>query len=127
MVRFLLAMSLAGMLLGCGSTERAAEPAASTSQAQPTVGAAPAQIAELTDETRVFECPKCGMMFTAAGNCSMGCGPLTETAVAYICPADDQAVSKAGRCERCPMNARVVKSAIAMAEPQAAPPAPTGN
>lgn len=127
MIRFLIVLGLAAFLAGCGTSERSSESPASSTQTQGAVDAAPALISELTDQTKVFECPKCGMMFTAAGNCSMGCGALVETDVAYICPADDKPVSKAGTCERCPMNARVVKTTVAMAEPQAEPPAATGN
>jgi hypothetical protein len=46
---------------------------------------------------------------------------LVETKVDYICPADNQAVEKAGKCPRCAANARVVKTAIAAAEPAASP------
>ncbi len=129
MTRFLIVLGLAAFLVGCASSDRPAESpaAAQTAQGEAKVDAAPALISELTDQTKVYECPKCGMMFDAAGTCSMGCAELVETDVAYICPADDKPVAKAGTCERCPMNARVVKTTVAMAEPQDAPPATTGN
>jgi len=105
-------------LAGCGAPQKSTEtatqtPAASAPAADAAVAAAPNQIAELTDQTLVYECPKCGMMFDAAGTCSMGCGELVATQVSYTCPKDNQAVAKAGQCPRCPMNARVDKTAMA--------------
>ena len=105
-------------LAGCGAPQKSTEtatqtPAASAPAADAAVAAAPNQIAELTDQTLVYECPKCGMMFDAAGNCSMGCGELVATQVSYSCPKDNQPVAQAGKCPRCPMNARVDKTAMA--------------
>jgi hypothetical protein len=109
-------------LAGCGAAQK---PAETTATGTPAVGtaapsgtdaaaaAAPNLIAELTDQTMVYECPKCGMMFDAAGTCSMGCAELVATQVSYTCPKDNQAVAKAGTCPRCPMNARVDKTAMA--------------
>ena len=110
-------------LAGCSTPQKSTETAAQTPAAPASpavepgtaaaVAAAPSQIAELTDQTMVYECPKCGMMFDAAGTCSMGCAELVATQVAYTCPKDNQAVAKAGQCPRCPMNARVDKTAMA--------------
>jgi len=110
-------------LAGCGapkqSTETASQPPATSATTAADAGtgaaaaAAPNQIAELTNQTLVYECPKCGMMFDAAGNCSMGCGELVATQVSYSCPKDNQPVAQAGKCPRCPMNARVDKTAMA--------------
>jgi len=110
-------------LAGCGapqsSTESATQtpaapaPSASGSGSDAAVAAAPNLIAELTDQTLVYECPKCGMVFDGAGTCSMGCAELVATQVSYTCPKDNQAVAKAGQCPRCPMNARVDKTAMA--------------
>ena len=107
-------------LAGCSAPQKSTETSAGTSAPSATqpgsdavVATAPNQIAELTDETLVYECPKCGMMFDVAGTCSMGCGELVATQVAYTCPKDNQAVAKAGQCPRCPMNARVEKTAMA--------------
>jgi hypothetical protein len=107
-------------LAGCSAPQKSAETAAETPAAPATqpgsdavVATAPNQLAELTDQTLVYECPKCGMMFDAAGTCSMGCGELVATQVSYTCPKDNQAVAKAGQCPRCPMNARVDKTAMA--------------
>lgn len=112
-------------LAGCGAAQKSADTTAVTPAAQTpaepgvaagadaAVAAAPNLIAELTDQTMVYECPKCGMMFDAAGTCSMGCAELVPTQVSYTCPKDNQAVAKAGTCPRCPMNARVEKTAMA--------------
>ena len=122
----LIALLAVLALAGCGSSNKSADTAAQTPAAPastPAAGtdaataAAPALIAELTDQTLVYECPKCGMMFDAAGNCSMGCGPLVATKVEYTCPKDNEAVASAGKCPRCPMNARVQKTALAEAAP----------
>jgi predicted RNA-binding Zn-ribbon protein involved in translation (DUF1610 family) len=85
------------------------------------VAAAPRMIEELTNQRLVYECPKCGMDFDAAGTCSMDGSELVATRVDYTCPQDGQAVAHAGRCPRCPMNARVEKTAMATA------PAPAKN
>ena len=104
-------------LAGCGTAQKPAETAATGTPAptgaEAQTAAAPNLIAELTDQTLVYECPKCGMMFDAAGTCSMGCAELVATQVSYTCPKDNQAVAKAGTCPRCPMNARVEKTAMA--------------
>ena len=110
-------------LAGCGAPQKSAETAAQTpatstapgadAGTDAAVAAAPNQLAELTDQTLVYECPKCGMMFDAAGTCSMGCAELVATQVSYTCPKDNQAVAKSGQCPRCPMNARVEKTAMA--------------
>jgi uncharacterized C2H2 Zn-finger protein len=125
----MIAMFAMLALAGCSGRQQAADTAAQTPAAPaastpaPAAGsdaataAAPRLIAELTDQTMVYECPKCGMMFDAAGNCSMGCGPLVATKVEYTCPKDNEAVARAGKCPRCPMNARVEKTALAEATP----------
>ena len=110
-------------LAGCGAPQKSTETVAQTPAAPATpaagpgtdavVAAAPNQITELTDQTMIYECPKCGMMFDAAGTCSMGCAELVATKVDYTCPKDNQAVAKAGKCPRCAMNARVGKTAMA--------------
>jgi predicted nucleic-acid-binding Zn-ribbon protein len=69
----------------------------------------------------VYECPKCGMDFDAAGKCSMDGTGLVATRVDYSCPKDGKAVEGAGKCPRCAMNAHVEKTAMAPAQN------PTGN
>ena len=118
-------------LAGCGapksSTETAAQPPATSATPATDPGtdaataAAPNQIAELTSQTIVYECPKCGMMFDAAGTCSMGCGALVATAISYSCPKDNEPVAQAGQCPRCPMNARVDKTTMAGGVPPGTP------
>jgi len=105
---------LALMLAGCGGSQ----PAGNTAAGKPTTGAAvaasaPHEIQELTNQTLVYECPKCGMMFDAAGTCTMDGDTLVATKVAYTCPADGQPVAHAGQCPRCAMNARIQKTAMA--------------
>ncbi len=72
---------------------------------------APTLIASLTDQTTVWSCPECGMDFTGPGQCTMCKVDLVKMNVSYICPADDKAVTSAGKCPRCDANARVAKSA----------------
>jgi hypothetical protein len=124
-MRLLLVTLAVLALAGCGSTPKSSETAAGTpatttpaAGSDAAVAAAPNLITELTDQKVVYECPKCGMMFDAAGTCSMGCAELVATQVAYSCPKDGQAVEKAGQCPRCPMNARVEKTAMAAAATQ---------
>jgi uncharacterized C2H2 Zn-finger protein len=116
----LLATLVILALAGCGAAQKPADtaaqtppPAAAPSGADAAVAAVPHQIQELTDQTLIYECPKCGMMFDAAGVCTMDGSELVATQVAYTCPKDNQPVAKAGQCPRCPMNARVEKTAMA--------------
>jgi hypothetical protein len=105
-------------LAGCGGqpTSRASQ-----GKTDAVTAAAPKEIEELTNQKQVWECPKCGMDYDGPGECTMDHVALVETKVDYICPADNQPVEKAGKCPRCAANARVVKSAIAAAEPAASP------
>lgn len=73
---------------------------------------APQVIEELTNQTVVYSCPKCGMDYDGPGKCSMCDADLVQTKVAYICPADGQPVERAGKCPRCNANATVVKTAM---------------
>ena len=99
-------------LAGCGAQQK---PAASNAGAQGTTAvtaSAANEILELKDQTLIYECPKCGMMFSAAGTCTMDGDTLVATQVAYTCPADNKPVAHAGQCPRCAMNARVEKTAL---------------
>lgn len=113
-------------LAGCGAQQKSADTATTTPQptaagSEAVVAAAPQVIETLTSQKLVYECPKCGMDFDAAGTCSMGCAELVATKIDYICPKDGQAAQQAGRCPRCPMNVRVERTAMAAA------PAPGRN
>ena len=113
-------------LAGCGAAQKPADtaaqaPAPATAPSGSDATVAAHAIQELTDQTLIYECPKCGMMFDAAGACTMDGSELVATQVSYTCPKDNQAVAKAGQCPRCPMNARVEKTAMA------AGTAPTGH
>jgi hypothetical protein len=139
-MRLALIAFVALALAGCGSQKSAdtaatpppastdapaaATPSSDATTANPGASAAvqtgdakPTLIAELTDQTLVYECPKCGMMYDKAGTCTMGCGETVAMQVNYSCPADGKAVEKAGHCPRCPMNARVEKTALAASAP----------
>jgi hypothetical protein len=117
-MRILFSASLVAIVLfvlaGCGgqSTSRSSQ-----TKTDAVAAAAPSEIQELTDQKKVWECPQCGMDYDGPGECKMDHSRLVETKVDYICPADNQPVEKAGKCPRCPANARVVKTAIAAAEP----------
>ncbi len=66
----------------------------------------------LTNQTLVYECPKCGNDYDKAGKCPMDGAELTAMQVSYICPADNLPVDGVGKCPRCEMNARVQKVAL---------------
>jgi len=100
------------LLAGCGGQARHAGTSAA---------AASTEIQELTNQTLIYECPKCGMMFSAAGHCTIDGDSLVATRVDYICPADQKPVAHAGQCPRCAMNARVVKTALAAEQTPAKP------
>ena len=125
-MRILLVAIALGALASCGAQNR---PAIQASR-QPVkidavAAAAPREVQDLTDQKKIWECPKCGTMYDAPGQCSMDKSTLVETKVDYICPADNRPVDKSGKCPRCAANARVVKTAIAAAAPGAS--IPTGN
>ena len=106
----------AALLTGCQ-----AAPKATVAQAPATtaVAAGPHLIQDVSNQTVIYSCPKCGMDFDAAGLCSMDSTALVKTDVAYICPADDKPVEHAGSCPRCNVNARVVRTTAAVAKPAA--------
>jgi len=132
-MRTIFVSLLALALAGCGAQPRSAGStaqdqapnAAGSPEGQGTdamTAAAPQQIDMLTDQTLVYECPKCGMDFDGAGKCSMDGAELVATQVSYICPADNKPVERAGKCPRCAVNARVEKTAMAGPKSEA-----TGN
>jgi len=130
-MRSLPVLILALALWGCGAQTKSADtaatpaPAPAESQGADAVTASqPHEIAELSDQKMIYECPKCGMDFDGPGKCSMDGTELVQTQVAYMCPADNKAVDKAGKCPRCAMNARVVKTAMAA---NTTTPAPSSN
>jgi len=103
-------------LAGCGAPKQSAGTSAQpASGASAAAASASTEIQELTDQKLVYECPKCGMMFSAAGTCTMDGDTLVATRVDYTCPADNQPVARAGQCPRCAMHARVQKTAMAPA------------
>ena len=118
MNRLLCAALVALALAGCQSAPKTSQNATETQAAPPSgtdaaTAAAPREITVLTDQTKVWECPKCGMDFDGPGVCSMDGATLVETQVSYTCPADNKPVEHAGKCPRCAMNARVDKVAVA--------------
>jgi hypothetical protein len=70
------------------------------------------QAITLTNQTMVYECPKCGADYDKAGQCPMDQTELVAMQVSYICPADNQPVEQAGKCPRCNANARIDKVAL---------------
>jgi uncharacterized C2H2 Zn-finger protein len=135
-MRKLIVILVVLALAGCGAQQKSADVAATAQKPAPAGSAglettapapeagpggeavatgAPRMIEELISQTSVYECPKCGMDFDAAGKCSMDGADLVATRVDYTCPQDGQAVPGAGKCPRCPMNARVQKTAMAAA------------
>jgi predicted RNA-binding Zn-ribbon protein involved in translation (DUF1610 family) len=101
-------------LAGCGAAKHPAGTA--TQSASGTASAASTEIEELTDQRLIYECPKCGTMYSAAGTCRMDADTLVATRVDYVCPADGQPVAHAGQCPRCAVHARVQKTALAPGE-----------
>ncbi|TMQ69731.1 MAG: hypothetical protein E6K81_14245 [Candidatus Eisenbacteria bacterium] len=126
-MRVLIVALAVCLLAGCGAQQRSADtstasaPPAASAPASPAGGAgtqavaasAPKMIEALTNQKQVFECPKCGMDYDAAGTCSMDGAELVAMRVDYTCPMDHQPVAQAGHCPRCAMNARVEKTALA--------------
>ena len=76
------------------------------------IAATQPQPVTLTNQTLVYECPKCGADYDKAGQCPSDHSELAAMQVAYICPADDLPVDGSGKCPRCQMNARVQKMAL---------------
>ncbi len=128
MLRSLALTALLLALAGCSSSPRSAAqstPAGSpaTPGAQAQVAAAPHPIGQLTNQTQVWECPKCGTDYDGPGQCAMDGAALVATKVSYICPADNQPVDHAGKCPRCNADARIERTAMAAQ----APAKPNGN
>jgi len=115
-MRWLSASVLLCLYLGLGGCGARGKPSSGTSAT-----AASTEIQELTNQTLIYECPRCGMMFSAAGTCTMDGDSLVATRVDYICPADQKPVAHAGRCPRCATNARVEKTALAAEQPPGKP------
>ena len=118
MTRLLIAVLAILALAGCQSapktTQDATESQATTPAGTDAVTAdAPQLIQALSNQTKVWECPKCGMDYDRAGVCSMEGATLVETGVSYICPMDQKPAEQAGKCPRCPQNARIDKVAVA--------------
>lgn len=120
LVTTLIALGIAGCQTSPGSSSSAANSSSGASGTQAVAAGAPRSVDELTSQTVVWECPKCGMGYDRAGVCSMDSTALAETRVSYICPADNQPVEHSGKCPRCAANARIEKTAIAAALPGAA-------
>ena len=119
MNRVLLATLVAAAIAGCQSAPKSTENAATTPVTSGTdamTAAKPKEI-DITDQKQVWECPKCGMDYDAAGTCSMDGATLVEMNVSYICPADNKPVEHAGKCPRCAVNARIDKVAVAASSP----------
>ena len=121
LVPFCVALAVLG---GCSSAPSSTATAvdrtgSATPAAAAEAGAPPRIITALNDEKTVYACPRCGMEFADPGQCTMCHVDLVAMKVDYLCPADGEAVEKAGRCPRCQANARVVKTALAVAVPPA--------
>jgi rubrerythrin len=119
MNRTLFAALVALALAGCQSAPKSATDTQATTKSgtEAMTAAAPKEIMELVDQTKVWECPKCGMDFDGPGTCHMDGSTLVETNVSYICPADNKPVEHSGKCPRCATNARVDKVAAAASAP----------
>jgi predicted RNA-binding Zn-ribbon protein involved in translation (DUF1610 family) len=102
----------AGSENGNGATQAGGETGNGASGSQAVAASAPKAI-DLTNQKQVFECPKCGTDYDAAGTCPTDGTGLVATQVAYSCPADGKPVEQAGKCPRCAMNAHVEKTAMA--------------
>ena len=118
MNRFLYAAIAALTLAGCQAAPRSAHNAGESKTSTPSgtqavTAAAPKEIDVLTSQTKIWECPECGMDYDGPGTCNMDGSTLVETNVSYICPADNKPVEHSGKCPRCAVNARIEKVAMA--------------
>ena len=116
----LLALALAGCQSAPkSSTSTAADSTAPAAGISAVTADAPKVIAELTDQTTVWECPMCKMDYDRAGDCEMCKVALSEMKVAYVCTADNKPVAKAGKCPDCNAQVRIDKTAVVAAVPPA--------
>ncbi|MGH7740757.1 MAG: hypothetical protein ACRENS_01910 [Candidatus Eiseniibacteriota bacterium] len=67
---------------------------------------------EISNQTLVYECPKCGTDYDKAGKCPSDGTDLVATQVSYVCPADHLPTDHAGKCPRCQMNSTIEKVAL---------------
>ena len=98
------------LLAGCQSAPQSTDAVATDA----VTADAPQHLQELTDQTTVYTCPACNMDYDRAGQCPMCKVDLVETGIAYVCPADNQPVERAGKCPRCNMNAKIIRTAMAV-------------
>lgn len=132
MLRRLAILASLLAIVGCGAKQQPASLASTPEPAAPVPVASaesktatastetvPRLIAELTNETLVYECPVCKMTFADPGICTMKCAELVRTQVAYVCPADGKPVDHAGDCPRCDVDAQVVLTAMTSEAPAA--------
>ena len=122
-MRLIVSVLLVIVLGGCSSSSSSTKGGGKATTSN--VAGEPQIILELTDQTTVFECPFCHMIFDGPGKCSMACADLVAMNVTYICPADNKPVGRAGKCERCDMEARVEKTVAVAVTP--VPPVVSGN
>ena len=109
----LAVIALTGCQAAPKSTPNAADKSGTPSGKDAATAAAPKEVAVLTNQTWIWECPKCGMDYDGPGECTMDGSTLVQTRVSHICPADNKPVEHSGKCPRCAANARVVKVAVA--------------
>jgi len=67
---------------------------------------------EITNQTLVYECGKCGTDYDKPGQCPADGSELVATQVSYICPADHLPADHAGKCPRCNMDVTIQKVAL---------------
>ena len=99
-------------LAGCSQKKADSTPSFAKSSVDRATSATQPNAVEITDQTLVYECPKCGTDYDKAGKCPMDGTDLVAMQVSYICPADHQPTEHAGKCPRCAMNSTIEKVAM---------------
>ena len=111
---FALCVIVAAALAGC-SQKKADDSSPSFAKQtidQATSATQPNPI-EITNQTMVYECGKCGTDYDKAGKCPADGSELVAMQVSYICPADHLPADHAGKCPRCNMDVLIQKTAMA--------------
>ena len=99
-------------LLGCSQKKVADTPSFAKSAVDRATAVTQPNAVEISDQTLVYECPKCGTDYDKAGKCPADGTDLVAMQVSYTCPADHLPTDHAGKCPRCNMNSTIEKVAV---------------
>ena len=99
-------------LAGCSQKKADSSPSFAKSSVDAATKATQPNAIEISNQSMVYECPKCGTDYDKAGHCPADGTELVAMQVSYICPADHLPADHAGKCPRCNMDVLIQKVAM---------------